>query len=90
MNKAPSQSLEAPAIPESFDAVVLPHLDAANRLARWLMRNDHDADDVVQEAWLRARRYLHRRKRPSLVPQDCSQYVPRLARLRRPRTHGPV
>ena len=59
MNKAPSQSLEAPAIPESFDAVVLPHLDAANRLARWLMRNDHDADDVVQEASLRALRYFH-------------------------------
>jgi RNA polymerase sigma-70 factor (ECF subfamily) len=59
MNKAPSQSLDAPAIPESFDAVVLPHLDAANRLARWLMRNDHDADDVVQEASLRAFRYFH-------------------------------
>jgi RNA polymerase sigma-70 factor (ECF subfamily) len=59
MSKGPSQSLEASAIPESFDAVVLPHLDAANRLARWLMRNDHDADDVVQEASLRALRYFH-------------------------------
>jgi RNA polymerase sigma-70 factor (ECF subfamily) len=39
---------------ESFDAVVLPHLDAARRLARWLMRDEHDAEDLVQEASLRA------------------------------------
>jgi RNA polymerase sigma-70 factor, ECF subfamily len=43
---------------ESFDDVVLPHLDAAYRLARWLMRNEHDAEDVVQEASLRALRYF--------------------------------
>ena len=42
----------------NFDEVVMPHLDAAYRLARWLMRNDHDADDVVQEASLRALRYF--------------------------------
>jgi len=42
----------------SFEEVVLPHLDAAYRLARWLMRNDHDAEDVVQEASLRALRYF--------------------------------
>jgi RNA polymerase sigma-70 factor (ECF subfamily) len=47
-----------PAIGESFDEVVLPHLDAACRLARWLMRNEHDAEDVVQEASLRAFRYF--------------------------------
>jgi RNA polymerase sigma-70 factor (ECF subfamily) len=41
-----------------FDEVVLPHLDAAYRLARWLVRNDHDAEDVVQEASLRAFRYF--------------------------------
>lgn len=46
------------AIVESFDEVVLPHLDAAKRLARWLMRNEHDAEDVVQEASLRALRYF--------------------------------
>jgi RNA polymerase sigma-70 factor (ECF subfamily) len=43
---------------DSFDDVVLPHLNAAFRLARWLMRNDEDAEDVVQESSLRAFRYF--------------------------------
>jgi RNA polymerase sigma-70 factor (ECF subfamily) len=38
----------------SFEEVMLPHLDAAHNLARWLMRNEQDAQDVVQEAYLRA------------------------------------
>ena len=42
----------------SFDEIVLPHLDAAHNLARWLVRNNDDAEDVVQEACLRAFRYL--------------------------------
>ncbi|PYL84591.1 MAG: RNA polymerase subunit sigma [Verrucomicrobia bacterium] len=33
---------------------MLPHLDAAHNLARWLLRNEQDAQDVVQEAYLRA------------------------------------
>ena len=37
-----------------FEALVLPHLDAAYRFARWLSRSPGDADDVVQEAILRA------------------------------------
>ena len=37
----------------SFEQTVLPHLDAAYNLARWLTRNDHDAEDAVQEAYLR-------------------------------------
>src|ERR1700730_8159209 len=37
-----------------FEAQVLPHLDAAYRFARWLSRSPDDADDVVQEAILRA------------------------------------
>lgn len=42
----------------SFDDVVLPHLDAAYRLARWLISNEADAEDVVQDASLRALRYF--------------------------------
>src|SRR5207253_8586222 len=38
----------------SFEAAMLPHLDAAHNLARWLLRNEQDAQDVVQEAFLRA------------------------------------
>src|SRR5436190_14637472 len=38
----------------SFEAALLPHLDAAHNLARWLLRNEQDAQDVVQEAYLRA------------------------------------
>jgi len=34
--------------------VMLPHLDAAHNLAKWLLRNEEDAKDVVQEAYLRA------------------------------------
>jgi RNA polymerase sigma-70 factor (ECF subfamily) len=37
-----------------FEPVVLAHLDAAYNLARWMVRSDHDAQDVVQEACLRA------------------------------------
>jgi len=40
-----------------FERHVLPHLDDAWRLARWLARVDHDAEDVLQEAMLRAYRY---------------------------------
>ncbi len=50
--------MTAPAMGQSFDDVVLPHLHAAYRLACWLMRNEHDAEDVVQEASLRALRYF--------------------------------
>jgi RNA polymerase sigma-70 factor, ECF subfamily len=41
-----------------FEAVVLPHLPAAYNLARWLVRNDADAEDVVQEAYLRAFKFF--------------------------------
>ncbi len=42
----------------AFEQVVLPHLDAAYNLARWLTRNGHDAEDVVQEAFVRALRFF--------------------------------
>ena len=41
-----------------FELLAMPHLDAAYNLARWLTRNDHDAQDVVQEALMRAMRYF--------------------------------
>ena len=43
---------------ERFEAIVLPHLDAAYTLARYLTRNDHDAQDIVQDAYLRALKYF--------------------------------
>src|ERR1700720_1967959 len=45
-------------MPERFEQVVLPHLDAAYNLARWLVRSPADAEDVVQEACLRALRFF--------------------------------
>jgi RNA polymerase sigma-70 factor (ECF subfamily) len=44
---------------DRFERIVLPHLDAAYVLARWLTRNEADAGDVVQEAFLRALRYFN-------------------------------
>src|SRR5260370_32169142 len=41
-----------------FEKTVLPHLDAAYNLARWLAGNDHDAQDVAQEGSLRAFRFF--------------------------------
>jgi RNA polymerase sigma-70 factor (ECF subfamily) len=42
----------------NFEQAVLPHLDVAYNLARWLTRNEQDAEDVVQEAYLRAFRFF--------------------------------
>ena len=43
--------------PSEFERRILPHLDAAYNLARWLVRDTASAEDVVQEAMLRALRY---------------------------------
>ena len=43
---------------QAFEQTVLPHLDAAHNLARWLAGNDQDAQDVAQEACLRAFKFF--------------------------------
>ena len=43
-----------------FERVVLPHLNSAANLARWILRNRADSEDVVQEAMLRAYRFFNR------------------------------
>ena len=50
--------MESPSKLVLFEQCIIPHLDAAYNLARWLTRNDHDAEDVVQEAYLRAFRFF--------------------------------
>jgi RNA polymerase sigma-70 factor, ECF subfamily len=50
-NRAPGQS-------GGFEEVVLPHLDAAYNLARWLVRKPQDAEDIVHEAYLRAFKFF--------------------------------
>lgn len=50
--------MEEQTSPGNFENSVLPHLDAAYNLARWLTRNGQDAEDAVQEACLRAFRFF--------------------------------
>jgi RNA polymerase sigma-70 factor (ECF subfamily) len=50
--------LADPAEQQRFEALVLPHLDAAHNLARWLVRRDAEAQDLAQEAMLRAYRFF--------------------------------
>lgn len=45
-------------ITENCEEALLPHLDAAYNLARWLTRDERDAEDVVQEAYLRALKHF--------------------------------
>jgi RNA polymerase sigma factor (sigma-70 family) len=59
----------------SFDRVALPHLDAAYNLARWLMRDPTEAEDVVQDALLRALKYF-----PSFNSGDGRAWLLRIVR----------
>jgi len=58
-----------------FEQTVLPHLDAAYNLARWLTRNEQDAQDVVQEACLRAFRFF-----PSFRCGDARAWLMKIVR----------
>jgi RNA polymerase sigma factor (sigma-70 family) len=58
INRDASKSSEQAMPARLFEETVLPHLDAAFNYARWLTRNDADAEDVVQDACVRAMRFL--------------------------------
>jgi len=45
-------------MPRSFEEIVMPHIDAAFNYARWLTKSDADAQDVVQDAFVRALRFF--------------------------------
>lgn len=53
-----SNPLDEPAKVSRFEQACLPHLRAAYDLARWLTRDEHEAEDLVQEAYLRALKYF--------------------------------
>ena len=75
-------------MPRSFEEVVLPHLDAAFNYARWLTKNDADAEDVVQDAYVRALRFFS-----SLRGEDARAWLLTIVRNtwygRFPRRAGP-
>jgi RNA polymerase sigma-70 factor (ECF subfamily) len=51
--------LQTPNHVKRFEQVVLSHLDAAYNLARWLTHHEQDAEDIVQESYLRAFKFFH-------------------------------
>jgi RNA polymerase sigma-70 factor (ECF subfamily) len=59
----------------SFEQAVLPHLDAAYNLARWLTRDEQDAQDIVQESYLRAFRFF-----PSFRGGDAHSWIMKIVR----------
>jgi len=59
----------------NFEQSVLPHLDAAYNFARWLTRNEQDAQDVTQEAYLRAFRFF-----PGFRGGDARAWIMKIVR----------
>jgi RNA polymerase sigma-70 factor (ECF subfamily) len=59
----------------NFEEAVLPYLDAAYNLARWLTRNEQDAQDIVQEAYLRAFRFF-----PAFRGGDVRSWIMKIVR----------
>jgi hypothetical protein len=61
-----------------FEQAILPHLDAAYNLARWLTRDENEAADAVQDACLGALRFIGGFQwwwRPLMVARDCAQHL---------------
>src|SRR5438093_11662651 len=58
MEKQSHQGVDERTSSTRFERLALPHLDAAYNLARWLVGNAEDAEDVVQEAYLRALKFF--------------------------------
>lgn len=52
------EAMSQPKLTAEFERVILPHLNSAYNLARWLLRSEQDAQDVVHDAFLRAHRYF--------------------------------
>jgi RNA polymerase sigma factor (sigma-70 family) len=71
----PEATMTAQNWPDIFEQVVLPHLDAAYNLARWLTRNEPDAQDAVQEAYLRAFRFF-----PAFRGGDARAWIMKIVR----------
>jgi RNA polymerase sigma factor (sigma-70 family) len=76
---------------ERFERTLLPHLDAAYNLARWLCRDGHDAEDLVQAAYLRAFKFFS-----GFHGENSRAWLLRIVRntcysfLERKRTRGPA
>ena len=79
--------------PRAFEETVLPHLDAAFNYARWLARNDAEAEDVVQDACVRAMRFFSSLRDDELAhgcSQSCATRCTAGSRVGRPLMEAPL